>query len=488
MDELYPAVAAAGLRERMETRMWLTTTLSALAAGEEAELTPFEIAERLARDHHAQEGDPVWGVAQGLRALGNAIKWEPAVAEADANPERFRNAARHLAGKALIVDRRGAWNESLVQALSLLAGLDHFDDVRRSAALLDRAPLPAPVTTLLGRRHGWNRPAVAHDEEAGPSVLLRFTLDGEPVSWPMAVNTRRAYRLGVVAKVGTWPANAERLVIDFESALPPSVIALDPIEIPRGEESGEAFLVLKFEIGPNESVRLTPAVSFRSGEGARRASVVGQRSLLVTTFDPSALGLGQPMVAQRILDLLAELDARIPTLPDQDRRDFVLLLDATTRFAALAIERDDLCGLDERGFQAKLKQAFVQDRTIGRRIQEASKLGAGTTDLVLGRIVDELKVEHDGFNINAADRYIRQPTQYASAGDCPIAVLTILDESSKSDPPGVQSNYMRWAYPRLHGATTPGVPSMVAIVIIPIGFPIPSGWSDRKKGDVVHGD
>ena len=217
------------------------------------------------------------------------------------------------------------------------------------------------------------------------------------------------------------------------------------------------------------------------------ASVVGQRSLRVTTFDPSAIGSGQPMVAQRIIELLAELDAKIPTLPPQDRRNLVHLLDATARFAAIANERADLLALNELAFQAKLKQAFVQDRFIGRRIQEASKLGRGTADLLLERIVDELKINHKGIDLDGADRYVRQPTQYASAGDCPISMLTILDDSPKSDPPGVQSNYMRWAYPKLQGASKPGVPSMVAVVIIPIGFPVPSEWSDRKKGDVEHG-
>jgi hypothetical protein len=142
----------------------------------------------------------------------------------------------------------------------------------------------------------------------------------------------------------------------------------------------------------------------------------------------------------------------------------------TARFAALANECPDLRGLDELGFQAKLKQWFVADRYIGLRVKEAAKLGSGTTDLVLERIVDELKISRNPIDIDNADRFVRQPTQYASAGDSAISVLTILDDSPKSEAPGVQGNYIRWAYPKLHGVVSPTVPSMVAVVITPIGF------------------
>jgi hypothetical protein len=488
MNELDVCIWAEGLRERMETRRLLATTLSAITAGKEAERSPSQVADRLAHDHQIQVGDAVWGLEQGLRALAKAIEWEPAVAEADANPSRFCNAARYLAGKALASERRWAWSEPLVQALEILAGLNDFADVRLSAALLERAPVPAPVTNLFEPARSWNPPVAEVEAEPTPSVLLRFTLDDEPVSWPMALNPGRAYRLGVLATVELWPEGVERLVIDLESAVPPSVIERNQIVVPRGEQTGEAYLIPNKEIEPNKSVELTPTVTFESGNGARYlASVVGQRSLRVTTFAPSTLGSGQPMVAQRIIELLAELDAKIPTLPSQDRRNLIHLLDATARFAALANERADLRGLDERGFQAKLKQAFVQNSFIGRRIQEAPKLGGGITDLLFERIVDELKIDHNGIGIDEADRYDRQPTQYASAGDCPISMLTILDDSPKTDPPGVQSNYMQWVYPKLYGASNPRVPSMVAVVIIPIGFPVPSKWSARKKGQVKHG-
>lgn len=486
MNELRLSIWEDGFRKRIRMRRLLATTLSEIATGKATDQSLSPVADWLALS--AQKGDAIWGLEQGLRALEKAIEWEPAVAGADTNPSRFRDAARYFADRALTSERRGTWSEQLVEALEILRSLNDFEEVRRSAELLARAPVPASVTNLLEPDRAWSTPIVEDKEETTPSVLLRFTLDGEPVSWPMALNPGRAYRLGAHVTVDNWPSDAESLVIELDGVVPISVIERNPIVVPRGEQAGEAYLIPRAEIGRDDRADLTPTAFFKSGnDKCHNASLVGHRSLRITTFDPSTLRSGQPMVAQRIIDLLAELDAKIPTLPAQDRRNLIYLLDATARFAALANERDDLRGLKELGFQAKLKQAFIQDRFIGLRIQEGRKLGAGTTDLVLERIVDELKINHKGIDIDDADRYVRQPTQYASAGDCPISMLTILDDSPKVDPPGIQSNYMRWAYPKLHGASRPGVPSMVAVVIIPIGFPVPSEWSHQMKGDVEHG-
>jgi hypothetical protein len=208
----------------------------------------------------------------------------------------------------------------------------------------------------------------------------------------MALSPGRAYRLQAIATVDRWPDSANRLNIELQSGVPSSVIERPTVTIERGSDVGEGYLVPKAEIPATDRVLFTPSVSFvdAGGEGCI-ASVVGQRTLRIATFDPVALGSDQPMVAQRILELLGELDAKIPMIPPQDRRNLVHLLQATARFAALANERADLRGLDEMGFQAKLKQWFVADRYIGLRVKEAPKLGSGTTDLLLARVVRECR-------------------------------------------------------------------------------------------------
>lgn len=64
-----------------------------------------------------------------------------------------------------------------------------------------------------------------------------------------------------------------------------------------------------------------------------------------------------------------------------------------------------------------------------RCAQHVVRLDAGRLGLrrVVERIVDELKISHDPINVDGADVFVRQPTQYASAGDCRVSMLTILE-------------------------------------------------------------
>jgi hypothetical protein len=441
-----------------------------MTAGEGAQVSLAALANDLWTSHGGSEGDAVWCLQQALFALDKAVAWAPAVASAEVDANRFREAARHLAGKALPTAQQCGCHQFLIEALAKLSTMSEHDTIGQVAALLLRTPVSARVTNLLLPRPTYERPAEPAEQPASPVVLLRFNLDDQPVSWPIALTPGRAYRLQATARTDSWPSSATHLSIRLESPVPPSVIERPTITIERGTESAQGYLVPRAEINPHDSVVLTPSAAFENAAGSEWvASVIGQRSLRVTTFDPTAIGSDQPMVAQRILDLLAELDARIPSLPSQDRRDLIHLLQSTARFAALANERDDLRGIDEPGFQTKLKEWFVADRYIGLRIREASQLGSGTTDLMLQRIVDELKVSRNQVTIDSPGHFARQSTQYASAGDCPISVLTILDDSPKFEPPGIQSNYMRWLYPAVHGGGHV-VSSMVALVIIPIGI------------------
>ena len=87
----------------------------------------------------------------------------------------------------------------------------------------------------------------------------------------------------------------------------------------------------------------------------------------------------------------------------------------------------------------------------------------GLTDLVLGDVVLELKVEKESaISLDAVRaRYVSQPTQYASAGDCQVSLLAVLDVSPKRAPAGVMGNEMGWAYPETTSGQDPPFPSLV---------------------------
>ena len=468
------------LRKQLEVRQAVADTLDAIEAGQMPSLPLSELSQQLVSgDSPASLGDDRWALAEALRSLGMAASWEPSVEAADRDASRYAASSRHIAGKALRSDRTGTWSDAVIEALTILARLEGFDAVPQAAASLKCAPVVFATTDLLAPMRPGGPPNAATQAEVTPTVLLHFTLNDAPVLWPMALQTGVLYRLGASAAVDEWPSDPAEILIEWQSTAAESILEREGFTIlADGETTDTGYLLARAEIPPGQGIDLTPVVTIRSADGNQYgARVVGQRSLRVSTFAPSDIGAGLPMVEQRIVELLGEASARVPSLPRADRLNLLHLLDATSRFAALAIEQEELRSIDEKGFQRVLKQALLMDPRIGGRIQEGTELGGGETDLVLERIVNELKVSPAAVDFESAQRFIGQPTQYASAGDCPISVLTILDQSEKSEPPGIQSNYMRWAYPQIHVSGPVHTPSMVAVIIIPVGFPIPSQWS-----------
>jgi hypothetical protein len=483
MREIHLSSGYSVLAAFLKVRRDIDQQLSSVARGRVIELNG--LADRLS--DVAEEGTSALALAGALRALDRAQRWEPALAAAEPQPERFRDSARHLAATTAAGARLDSWGTGLDEGLTILSNLTSFDDIVPAAQALRRAALPRPVTTLFERRRGWARAEPEVAPQAQPVVHLRFDVDNRAVGWPLAVASGRAYQITVAARPDAWPDGAERLDIVLEGA-PGALLAMDPISITANSEHGQTWMVANARMGPHDRVVLTPVATFVGPDLQQPAQVVGHRQLRVASLDPALLGTGQPIVAQRIVELLAELDARIPGLPAGDRRDLVTLLDATAAFATLALERDDLVGIDERTFQQKLKQAFVQDPRIGHDIAEGSRLGGGAVDLILRRINDELKVSHKSVDIADAERLVGQPTQYGAGTDSPVSILTVLDDSRKLAPPGVLSNYMRWVLPQLHGVAQPAVPSMVAVVIVTVGFRDPHEWTRTPVVEAAGAD
>ena len=475
------------LRAQLEIRRSVATVLRCIELGERPPHSPDDVAQQLlAVDRTASTGEDRWALAQAFRALDKAISWEPAVEAADASAAAYSEASRHIAVKALETPKRGAWSTAVIEALQILAQLKEFSEVNCAVLTLRRAPITFSSDAVLKPKPPVFATQPPQETPIIPTVHLKFTLDDRPVSWPMALQAGRLYGIKATAIMDEWPEECTNIKVNWENSVPNTVLERQGFSVSRdGECSESGYLIARAEIPSNRGVELVPLAEMHGANGARyETKVIGQRSLRINTFTPSDLGLGLPMVAQRIVELIGELDARIPSLLASDRLNILHLLNAITRFAALANEQKELVGISEKGFQAKLKQGLTMDPQIGLRIQEAPKLGGGETDLILERIVNELKVSPSSVNLESASKLAGQPTQYASAGDCPVSMLTVLDDSPKTEPPGIQSNYMGWAYPQIHGVGSAHIPSMVAVIIIPIGFPVPSSW----KKTPVHED
>ena len=473
------------LEEQLRIRDEVSVNLDRIACGSPPGSSFEELSQRLLDvDKLAIVGSDRWALSEALRALKMAWKWPPAVEAAEPGTAAYRDASRLIAAKTLDVDRMSVWSEGVVRALETLKGLSEYSEISVAAAALQQAPLVFATTDLLVPPGRITRPEPEPELAQPLTVHLHFTLNDEPVSWPMALQTGASYRFGASATLDDRSEAIAKIQIDWECAAPNSILERTGFSIlPDGQTSRTGYLHARAEIPPNQAVELIPLAIIHDASGHEHsARIVGQRSLRVATFAPSEIGAGLPMLSQRIVEMLGDVDSRIPTLPSADRLDFLHLLDATSRFAAGAFDNRSLSSIDERGFQTELKRALMMYPWISRRIREGEALGGGLTDLVLERIVNELKVSRTGVDFESAKRFIGQSTHYASAGDCPISVLTVLDQSKKTEPPGIPSNYMAWVYPQTHDAGANHTPSMVAVVIIPVGFPVPSHWSRLRRG------
>ena len=366
------------LRVQLEIRKTVAEALDAAQSGQRPAYPLPELSQRLLNEERGSSlGDDRWALTEALRSLGMAVDWEPAVEAADEKANAYREASRHIAQKTLDSDRKGTWSVGVTGALKVLAHLETFADVPRAAASLKRAPLVFAATNLMAPHSPAPLQQTRPEINETPTILLHFTLNDRPISWPMALQAGMSYRFGASAAITDWPRDVANIHIEWRTTVPETILVRSGFTItPEGKTSNEGYLLARAEIPPDQGVDMTPEVTVQDVDGKQSAArVVGQRSLRMNTFAPSEIGTGLPMVAQRIVELLAELEARIPSLTRADRLNLLHLLDATSRFAALASERKELCEINEKGFQKELKQALTMDHRIGRRIQEGSKTG-----------------------------------------------------------------------------------------------------------------
>ena len=231
-----------------------------------------------------------------------------------------------------------------------------------------------------------------------------------------------------------------------------------------------------------DAARHATAARLRAGGTSLSTHDRCNTTIEIVTFDPgTATPLNMPTAALRLQQMMSELNNALPKLDTNVRRDARLLLEAVATFAHTVLDYrlGQTENIDEAWFQRELRSFLQANPQIGARLGEHVRRAGGLTDLVLGEVVLELKVEKDSAVSLDAVRtgYVSQSTQYASAGDCRVSLLAVLDVSRKRAPAGVMGNEMGWAYPETTSGQDPPFPSLVGVVVVRAGFPRPSDFS-----------
>ncbi len=303
------------------------------------------------------------------------------------------------------------------------------------------------------------------------------------------VQPGRVHELAVETRVLDWPVDKPRLTLRFLSRWPASSVDVTEIALERPEEeqkgvriaSGVGHLAL-YAAAANPAERLALTIEGElSGEGgARTIALLGHPRIEVRTFDPASdISTGAPALDERIWQMLTELrdEGTAPAEEDSFGRFLGAVAKAGARIEA---ERQFPEGNEpsEAQFQKAMLMRLAMATELGGRVTEHAWQGGGETDLAHDGVVAELKVERTTpATLDRASTYLAQTTQYASAGQRQLSILTILDMTPKEAPSGVLANSVDWLVPKLHGLDDPAYPSKIAVVILSGGLPRPSDWS-----------
>ena len=468
--------------EVIRARNALVDALEAVAGGSR-DADPLEAALGRLRSASGSlsEGDIVRTFGELVEALTHAVRWSDAAWNAEPEAARHATAARLRATQSAS-SADDLWPRALRDAAAQLEVLDDHEAPAQIAARLAAISLPPRLTDLY-RPKNRRRAYRAETAQDAPVAAILIRLHGEPVMRPTVVHPRAFHRFEVEARVSGWPEGADALEVKFLSVHPHHVLHASDVRFTIDEMVQPLEIRVAGDRPPGDPpLELTARAAFVVNGEPSSVHLAGNTTLEIVTFDPgTAEPLNIPTAARRLQQMMGELNNALPNLDATIHRDARLLLEALARFAHMFLDdrlalHDDI---NEAWFQQELRYFLQADPRIGARLEERVGRAGGVTDLLLGDVVLELKVEKKApISLDAAcTRHAGQATQYASAADCQVSLLAVLDISSKRAPAGVMGNEMGWEYPETTSGQDPPFPSLVGVFVMRGGFPRPSDLS-----------
>jgi hypothetical protein len=431
-----------------------------------------EIADARSRQEYANLG-------RILDALGFLMRWREATRSASEDGEPYRRAAVEAAKDVTKTESR--FNETgLTERIRSIQDIDEIPGLFGEALAIS---LPVPFSKTvhypLTPPIGWSfREKSAAQPEI--SIFVRFELENKPVSEAQVIAPNRLHDLFVEVTVSDWPANAERLVIDFTSVEPHSAYDFPTFEFSR--PSGGAPFVLKEKgrviLHVAHSLLAAP-LEFRTRAYFEpdlkdlRTSVEGQRGLRVFAYDTLAEPqTGHEGIDRKLFDIRYEV--RRITGSDAETESFMRVMVSLGSIAW----RNLFHGPDwsESRFQRELGDKLRADARIGSELEEHPHAGGGITDLSFRRTRIELKVErHRTVASSDARAFTNQTAAYVAGSDRRTGVICVLDCSPKKAAPGQPEDDMDLIV--VEPPVGSGVPIALGVVVLRANLQVPSTFS-----------
>jgi hypothetical protein len=373
------------------------------------------------------------------------VQWRSAVRDAAVDADRFLRSARTLHRAWL--DEYGEWEVTgaLVAAAAPIAEVAEVEQVGPLCRAIASVPLPIGIYAEDTSRRIPRFDSDREEQELPRPELMvafiRFNIDGKPAADTDFLTPKEVHDLEIEVRISRWPDAAEALTL-----APVTIEAQSSHEFPifrfsrpTGDppyhlrERGRAVLHVA------QGLRAQPfefryAADFEPCEVEQPVAVVGHRNLRLNGIDRPITGYVG--VDRRLLEIRDALRPW-PLVTGADVTNALTLVAALGSLAGQAVQ-DNLFPqpLKERAFQNNVRGYLRQRPEIGPRLEEHPRAAGGQTDLSFERIRLELKSENSRpLRLADCQQFVGQSSTYAAGSDKRIAVLCVLDGSSKVKQP-----------------------------------------------------
>ncbi|MBB5296619.1 hypothetical protein E5F05_10690 [Deinococcus metallilatus] len=437
-----------------------------------------------------------------VRALAESaafvMEWVDALQKADPTATARLHAA-HARAYAAAEELDGCpfplFRDTARCAFQAIENVQKLKDVPEAVHALQAVPIPHYRPGPARRPAPWpSRSATTHTPVGPYVVKALFDVDQRPWNSPHVFQKEVVYAVHARLTVPDWPAGARCLRLEHVTTLAPEQyhLHLPPMERPPSGQAAEAQLTGSVTFMYAQSMASEPLVlrlraTFEHDEPSvvTPATIVGYHELHAHVLDERLAPLYSRYrsVDRRMMDIMGQVQSELPKVDLAHQRDFAEILGAVCNFQSLNLQQglyDDKRGqtVTEAEFQETLLNHLRM--LLGEDVKEAPWQGNGETDIQYRSITVELKVEKSVKDRRKlVERFVRQPTQYTSAGGGQLGVLCILDLTEKKTPPANAMSNLTLEAPVLHGFEDQpaAFPTRIAVVFVDGNLRLPSSYS-----------
>lgn len=442
--------ADAVLSQAFFSRIRAVEALRTLGAGgsfkpEDLRAISAELDEASLRYGRATTATTYSALAGLLRLVASLAEWRDGILAASDGVERFLRSAferyrmwhneygEQVAARSLVIAS---------DSLPHVASLSDFEDLCKALAAV---PLPVGVFSQGSQR----MPQVIGEQTSPPPpelsvAFLKFQIDGQAAGSIHHLTPLVLHDLEIEVRVSRWPESAATLRLspistELRSSYDLSEFVFDK---PEGEppytliQRGRAALQLAQGLNARP-YEFKYSAAFEPISSEQPVAIVGHRTLLIEGLDIRSNPItGYPLVDEKILSIRDFL-RRNGLVNSKELSDVLEVLTVLGGVAGRAIQDAEFDGVwSEAQFQSVIRKELRRNPQIGSGLDEHPKASGGITDLSYRGIVIELKSLPGGVKaLEDCQAYVEQTASYAIAKEKRVAVLCVLDCSTKTTAP-----------------------------------------------------